>query len=39
VVLLAPDVAERQDSLVNLLIKVHADRTMDARNWPKDAID
>lgn len=30
---LALDAAERQDSLVNLLIEVHADGSVDVRNW------
>jgi hypothetical protein len=30
------DVAEAQDSLVNLLIEVHADGNVDVRNWAKD---
>jgi hypothetical protein len=34
---LALDVAERQDSLINLLIEVHADGTVEVRNWAKDA--
>ncbi len=33
---LALDVAERQDSLINLLIEVHADGTAEVRNWAKD---
>jgi hypothetical protein len=31
----ALDIAERQDSLVNLLIEVHADGTVDVSNWSK----
>ncbi len=30
---LALDAAEQQDSLVNLLIEVHADGSVDVRNW------
>jgi hypothetical protein len=33
---LALDAAERQESLVNLLIEVHADRTVEVRNWAMD---
>ena len=33
---IALDVAERQDSLINLLIEMHADGTVDVRNWSKD---
>jgi predicted nuclease of predicted toxin-antitoxin system len=33
---IALDTAEQQDSLVNLLIEVHADATVDVRNWSKD---
>jgi hypothetical protein len=29
------DTAERQDSLVTLLIEVHADGTVDVRDWFK----
>jgi len=32
----ALDLAEREDSLINLLIEVHADGRMDVRNWSKD---
>jgi len=32
---LALDAAEQQDSLVNLLIEVHADGTVDVRDWSK----
>jgi hypothetical protein len=32
----ALDVAERRDDLVNLLIEVHADGTVEVRNWSKD---
>ena len=32
---LALDVAERRDSLVNLLIEVHADGTVEVRDWAK----
>jgi hypothetical protein len=35
---LALDLAERQDALVNLLIEVHEDGTVDVRNWAKDTI-
>jgi predicted nuclease of predicted toxin-antitoxin system len=31
----ALDTAERQDSLVNLLIEVHADGSVDVRDWSK----
>jgi len=31
----ALDVAERQGSLINLLIEVHADGTVEVRNWAK----
>lgn len=33
---IALDVAEMQDSLVNLLIEVRADGTVDVRNWAKN---
>jgi predicted nuclease of predicted toxin-antitoxin system len=33
---LAIDVAERQDSLINLLIEVHADGSVEVQNWAKD---
>ena len=33
---IALDVVERQDSLGNRLIEVHADGTVDVRNWSKD---
>jgi hypothetical protein len=33
---LALDSAARQDSLVNMLIEVHADGTVEVRNWAKD---
>lgn len=33
---LALDVAEQQDSLVNLLIEVHADGTVDMRSWARE---
>ncbi len=33
---LALDVAVRHDSLVNLLIEVHADGSVEVRNWAKD---
>ncbi len=32
---IALDVAEQQDSLVNLLIEVHADGTVDVSDWSK----
>jgi hypothetical protein len=32
---LALDAAEQRDSLVNLLIEVHADGTVDVRDWSK----
>jgi predicted nuclease of predicted toxin-antitoxin system len=32
---LALDVAEKQDSLINLLIEIHADGTVEVRNWAK----
>jgi predicted nuclease of predicted toxin-antitoxin system len=32
---LALDVAEQQDSLINLLIEIHADGTVEVRNWAK----
>jgi predicted nuclease of predicted toxin-antitoxin system len=33
---IALDVAEQQDSLVNLLIEVHADGMVEVRDWSKD---
>jgi len=36
---IALDVAERKDSLVNLLIEVHADGSVDVRNWPKTQLE
>jgi predicted nuclease of predicted toxin-antitoxin system len=33
---IALDVAEWQDSLINLLIEVHADGTVEVSNWAKD---
>ena len=33
---IALDAAERRDNLVNLLIEVHADGTVDVHNWAKD---
>jgi predicted nuclease of predicted toxin-antitoxin system len=33
---LALDVAEREDSLINPLIEVHAGGRVDVRNWSKD---
>lgn len=33
---LALDVAEQQDSLVNLLIEVHANGEVEVRNWSRD---
>ncbi len=33
---IALDVAEQQETLVNLLIEVHADGTVEVRNWAKD---
>jgi predicted nuclease of predicted toxin-antitoxin system len=33
---LALDSVERQDSLINLLVEVLADGTVDVRNWSKD---
>ncbi len=35
---LAIDVAERQDSLINLLIEVHADGSVEVQNWAKDGL-
>ena len=35
---LALDVAERQDSLINLLIEVHVDGSVEAQNWAKDSL-
>jgi predicted nuclease of predicted toxin-antitoxin system len=32
---IALDTAEQQDSLINLLIEVHADGTVDVRDWSK----
>jgi hypothetical protein len=32
---IALDTAERQDTLLNLLIEVHADGTVDVRDWSK----
>jgi predicted nuclease of predicted toxin-antitoxin system len=32
---IALDTAELQDSLINLLIEVHADGTVEVRNWSK----
>jgi predicted nuclease of predicted toxin-antitoxin system len=32
---IALDTAEQQDSLINLLIEVHADGTVEVRNWSK----
>lgn len=32
----ALDVAEQQETLVNLLIEIHADGTVEVRNWAKD---
>lgn len=32
---LALDAAEQRDSLVNLLIEVHVDGTVDVRDWSK----
>ena len=34
---IALDVAEQQDSLVNLLIEVHVAGTVEVRNWAKDS--
>jgi hypothetical protein len=34
---LALHTAERQDSLINLLIEVHADGRVEVRNWARDA--
>lgn len=34
---LALDVAERQDSLINLMIEVHVGGSVEVRNWAKDA--
>jgi hypothetical protein len=34
---LALNAAERQDSLINLLIEVQADGTVDVCNWSKDS--
>jgi hypothetical protein len=36
---IALDAAERQDSLINLLIEVHTDGSVDVRTWAKDAVD
>jgi len=36
---LALDVAERQDSLINLLIEVHVDGTVGVRNWARHSGD
>jgi predicted nuclease of predicted toxin-antitoxin system len=33
---IALDAAERQESLINLLIEVHADGTVEVRNWARD---
>ena len=33
---IALEVAARQDNLINLLIEVHADGTIEVRNWAKD---
>jgi predicted nuclease of predicted toxin-antitoxin system len=33
---LALDAAAQQNSLINLVIEVHADSTVDVRNWAKD---
>ncbi len=34
---IALDAADRLDSLINMLIEVHADGSVDIRNWAKDA--